>query len=129
MLGGNLTVLSAIVGSSYLPDWNDAILFLEDIQENIYRVDRMLTQLALAGILDEIGGFVFGNCTGCGPGESYGSLTIEQVLDDHVGERNLPSWRGAMIGHISQKFTIPQGITAEIDATTGRIQLFEAAVV
>ena len=51
MLGGNLTVLSAIVGSSYLPDWNDAILFLEDIQENIYRVDRMLTQLALAGIL------------------------------------------------------------------------------
>ena len=129
MLGGNLTVLSAIVGSSYLPDWNDAILFLEDIQENIYRVDRMLTQLALAGILDEINGFVFGNCTGCGPGESYGSLTIEQVLADHVGERNLPSWRGAMIGHISQKFTIPQGIPAEIDATTGRIQLSEAAVV
>ena len=44
------------------------------------------------------------------------------------GERNLPSWRGAMIGHISQKFTIPQGIPAEIDATTGRIQLLEAAV-
>ena len=69
-----------------MPQWNDAILFLEDIQEDIYRVDRMLTQLALAGILDEISGFVFGNCTDCGPGESYGSLTIEQVLADHVGE-------------------------------------------
>ncbi len=53
LLGGNLTVLSAIVGSSYLPDWNDAILFLEDTQENIYRVDRMLTQLAFAGIFYE----------------------------------------------------------------------------
>ena len=79
MLGGNLTVLSAIVGSSYLPHWNDAILFLEDIQEDIYRVDRMLTQLALAGILDEISGFVFGNCTDCGPGREL------RFFDDRTG--------------------------------------------
>ena len=129
LLGGNLTVLTAMVGSDYLPDFSDSILFLEEVGEDIYRVDRMLTQLKLAGILDQLSGFVFGKCSKCKPGESYGSLTLEEVLDDHIKPLGIPAWYGSMIGHIENKFTMPVGIKAEIDASNGRITLQEPAVI
>jgi muramoyltetrapeptide carboxypeptidase len=62
-------VLTAIIGSAYLPDFRDTILFIEDTNEAPYRVDRMMTQLKLAGILDQLKGVVFGECTDCEPGE------------------------------------------------------------
>ncbi|RPJ58275.1 MAG: LD-carboxypeptidase [Acidobacteria bacterium] len=129
LLGGNLTVISAIIGSRYVPDWRGAILFLEDTDEGIYRIDRMLTQLKLAGVLNQISGFVFGKCTKCGPGEGYGSLTLEEVLNDHIRPLAIPAWFGAMIGHIPKVFTLPVGVQAEIDATAGAIRLLEPAVV
>ncbi|WP_316415770.1 S66 peptidase family protein [Mesoterricola silvestris] len=128
LLGGNLTVLAAMAGSPYLPDFNGAILFLEDTNEHIYRIDRMLTQLKLAGILDRIAGFVFGNCTKCDPGDGHGSLSLEQVLDDHILPLKIPAWAGAMIGHIENKFMVPVGIPAEIDAALGTITMLEPAV-
>ena len=128
LLGGNLSVLTAMIGSEYLPDFKDNILFLEEIGEDIYRVDRMLTQLKLAGILGRISGLVFGRCSDCGPGRGYGSLTLEQVLEDHIKPLGIPAWYGSMIGHIENKFTIPVGVKAEIDADIGRISLLEPAV-
>ena len=129
MLGGNLTVLTAILGSEYVPDFDDAILFLEDVNEAVYRVDRMLTQLSLAGILDRIAGFVFGRCTECDPGTGFGSLTLEEVLKDHVEPLGIPAFNGSMIGHIDQQFTIPLGIDVEIDADNGTIRMLEPGVV
>jgi muramoyltetrapeptide carboxypeptidase len=129
LLGGNLTVLSALVGTPYLPDFEGAILFLEDVREQIYRIDRMLTQLALAGILGKVRGVVFGKCTRCEPGEGYGSLTLEEVFDDHLRPLGVPAWHGAMIGHIDQQFTLPLGVEAEIDAARGTIRLLAPAVV
>ena len=129
LLGGNLSVLSAMVGSDYLPDFKNNILFLEEVDEAPYRVDRMLTQLKLAGILDELSGFVFGKCSSCDSGESYGSLTLEEVLDDHIKPLGIPAWFGSMIGHIGDKFTIPLGINAEIDGDKGSIKLLEASVI
>jgi muramoyltetrapeptide carboxypeptidase len=128
LLGGNLSVLAGMVGSPYLPEWDGAILFLEDVGEDIYRVDRMLTQLKLAGILEKIAGFVFGKCTDCGPGVGYGSLTLPEVFADHIAPLGIPSWYGAMIGHIKDKFTVPLGVRAEIDADRGTIRLLESAV-
>lgn len=129
LVGGNLTVLTAIVGSDYLPDFTGHILFLEDVDENIYRVDRMLTQLRLAGILDGIAGFVFGKCTECDPGGAgYGSFTLEEVLADHVEPLGVPAWQGSMIGHIGNKFTVPIGVEVEIDAVAGTIRMLEGAV-
>ncbi len=127
--GGNLSVLTSMVGSDYLPDFKGSILFLEEVGEDIYRVDRMLTQLKLAGILDQLAGFVFGKCSNCNPGEGYGSLTLEEILDDHIKPLGIPAWYGSMIGHIEDKFTMPLGIEAEIDASAGRITLLESAVV
>jgi muramoyltetrapeptide carboxypeptidase len=129
LLGGNLSVLTDLLGSDYLPDFAGSILFLEEIGEDIYRVDRMLTQLALAGILKEISGFIFGRCTSCAAGKGYGSLTLPEILVDHIKPLGIPAWYGSMIGHIEDKFTIPLGIEAKIDAESGRIRLLEPAVV
>ena len=129
ILGGNLTVLTTIIGSGYLPDWDGCILFTEDVTEAIYRIDRMLTQLKLAGVLQKIGGFIFGRCTQCPPGEGYGSLTLEDVLDEHIRPFGIPAWQGTMIGHIERQFTVPLGIEVEIDAVAGSIRLLESAVV
>ena len=128
LLGGNLTVLSAIVGSDYLPDFTGAILFLEDVDEAVYRVDRMLTTLRLAGILERLAGFVFGRCTDCDPSSGFGSLTLEEVLADHIEPLGIPALRGSMIGHIPEQFTLPIGGPAELDADAGTIHLLEPAV-
>jgi len=129
LLGGNLTVLTALVGTPYLPVWDGAILFLEDTNEEIYRVDRMLTQLQLAGILARVGGVVFGKCTRCQPGDnSYGSLTLEEVLDDHLKPLGVPAWEGAMIGHVKKQWTVPVGLEVEIDAAAGTVRMLEPAV-
>jgi muramoyltetrapeptide carboxypeptidase len=129
LLGGNLSVLAGIVGSGYLPDWSGAILFIEEVEEAIYRVDRMLTQLKLAGILDKLNGVVVGNCTKCEPGDGFGSLSLEEVFDDHLKPLKVPAWSGAMIGHIERQFTLPEGLAVEIDATRGTIRMLEPAVV
>jgi muramoyltetrapeptide carboxypeptidase len=133
LVGGNLATLTAILGSPYLPRWEECILFLEEVEEGIYRVDRMLTQLRLAGVLGRIRGFVFGKCTDCGtessPGGGYGSLTLEQVFRDHLGELGIPAWSGAMIGHIADQWTVPVGTQVEIDAGAGTIRMLEPSVV
>jgi muramoyltetrapeptide carboxypeptidase len=116
-----------MVGSPYLPVWNQTILFLEETGEDIYRVDRMLTQLKLAGILNQIAGFIFGQCTNCGPGEEE-SLTLMEVLRTHTLPLRIPAWYGSAIGHIKDKFTLPLGVEVEIDALSGTIQMLESAV-
>ncbi len=128
LVGGNLTVLASIVGSEYLPAWDDHILFLEDVGEDVYRIDRMLTQLKLAGVLDRLSGFVFGRCSRCEPDSAYSSFTLKEVLADHVAPLGIPAFYGSMIGHIRDKFTVPIGVMAEIEATAGRIKLTEPAV-
>lgn len=128
LLGGNLTVLTAILGSPYLPAWDGAILFLEDVGEDLYRVDRMFTQLKLAGVLEKIRGFVFGTCAECGPGEGFASLTLEEILADHIKPLGVPAWFGAMIGHQMPQWTVPVGAEAVIDAASGTITLAAPAV-
>jgi len=128
LIGGNLSVLTAMLGSPYVPSWDKVILFLEDDREQIYRIDRMLTQLRLAGVLGSLAGLVFGKCTNCGPGDGYGSLTLEDVFADLIAPLRIPACAGAMIGHIENKFTVPLGIEAELDATEGTVTMLESAV-
>ncbi len=130
MMGGNLTVLTAILGSSYVPDYSGSILFLEDVQENLYRIDRMLTSLKLAGILDKAKGVVFGTCSQCGPGnDNYAALTIEEILADHIKSLGVPAWQGAMIGHDTPQWTIPFGLEVEIDSSVCTVTMTEPGVI
>lgn len=128
LLGGNLAVLSSLAGSAYFPDCRGAILFLEEINEYIYRVDRMLSTLRLTGALGGLAGVVLGKFTKCEPGDGYGTLTLDEVFDDYFLPLQVPVYRGAMIGHIKRKFTVPVGLDAEIDADAGTLQLLRPAV-
>ncbi|MGY1457895.1 MULTISPECIES: S66 peptidase family protein [unclassified Luteimonas] len=125
LVGGNLTVLTALAGSPFLPDFSGKILFLEDVSEAPYRVDRMLSTLKLMGALDRIAGFIFGECTDCDPGDGYGSLGLDQILDDYIKPLGIPAYRGAMIGHIRQQFIVPVGGRVEMDAGDGSFRLLE----
>ncbi|MEX2603625.1 MAG: LD-carboxypeptidase [Gracilimonas sp.] len=127
LFGGNLSVLVSMIGSDYLPSFENAILFLEDIGESVYRIDRMITQLKLAGILDQINGFVFGKCSDCSAGEN--SLTLKEVFDDHIKPLNIPAFYGASISHEEYNITLPQGISGEINATLKTIDILESAVI
>ncbi|SHN28390.1 muramoyltetrapeptide carboxypeptidase [Cyclobacterium lianum] len=126
LVGGNLTVLTALAGSPYLPDFRGKLLFLEDIGEEPYRIDRMMSTLMLMGVFRQISGFVFGQCTDCDPGGGYGNLTLDQIFDDYLLPHKIPAFRGAMIGHIPSQFLLPFGAKMAMDANRGILETREA---
>jgi len=106
-----------------------AILFLEDVGEEPYRLDRYLTQVQLSGFLNVISGFVFGRCSACEPANKNRSLTLDEVIDQKIKPLGKPAFSGAMFGHeLGAQYTLPIGVTVEIDASSGEIQMLEAAV-
>ena len=96
LVGGNLTVLAGMIGSDYLPDWKNKILFLEETGEEPYRIDRMLTQLKLAGVLNNISGFVFGKCVKCEAEEPEKAFTLREVLEQHIKPLGIPAFWDAI---------------------------------
>jgi len=129
LVGGNLAVLTAMAGSAYWPRFDGAVLFLEETNEYIYRVDRMLSTLKLAGALDRVASVVLGGFTNCGPGDgNYGTLTLDEVFDDYFKPLRVPVYSGALFGHIKRKFTLPVGLEVEIDADAGTLRYLQAAV-
>ncbi|WP_420457072.1 S66 peptidase family protein [Rubrivirga sp.] len=129
LVGGNLSVLVSLVGTAWLPDLAGHVLFVEDIGEGIYRIDRMLTQLGQAGLLADLAGFVFGACPRCDPDSGpVDGFTLDEVVRQHVGPLGVPAFQGAAIGHTSRKLTVPLGAEAEIDADAGTLRLLAPAV-
>jgi muramoyltetrapeptide carboxypeptidase len=127
LAGGNLTMLASLMGTPYEIDTGGALLFLEDIREDVYRIDRMLTQLALGGKLDAAAGVLFGRCTECGTGRAS-AFSLEDVLRDRFGSLRKPAVSGLSFGHIEQKLTLPVGVSATLDADLGTLTLNESAV-
>ncbi len=128
LLGGNLAVLTALAGSAYWPAFDGAILCLEEVNEYIYRVDRMFSTLKLAGALDRVVGVVLGAFTNCRPGDGFGTLTLDEVFDDYLLPLKVPVYAGASFGHIRRKFTLPIGAPVELDADAGTLRLLQPAV-
>ncbi len=128
LLGGNLTVLAALVGTRYAPNWQGKILFLEEIGEEPYRVDRMLWQLKQADVFNKINGLVIGSFKNCQPEEPQKSFSLDAVFEQHFAKLKIPVYQGAAIGHIAPKFTIPIGTYAQIDADAQTIQTLERSV-
>jgi len=129
LLGGNLAVLTSLSGTPYMPPLDGALLFLEDVNEYIYRVDRMLSTLMLSGALQRVAGVVLGGFTQCKPSEgSFGTLTLDEVFDDYFGSLGVPVFSGAQFGHLQRKTTLPLGVPAEMDADAGTLRLLEPAV-
>jgi muramoyltetrapeptide carboxypeptidase len=128
LMGGNLTVLTSLIGSGYLPDWKEKILFLEDVSEEPYSIDRMLMQLKLNGAFDQVKGIVLGNFRKCTAEDPNRSFTLEEVFDQYFSSMDIPVFSGAQIGHTLNKFTIPVGAYAQMDAEEGTIRILYPAV-
>lgn len=128
LYGGNLSIVCSLIGTSYLPDFTKSILFLEETEEEPYRVDRLLQQLSMAGILDKLSGVVFGTCAKCEAEEPDKSFTLDEVLDFHFKNRNYPVIKGFAIGHIKDKFTLPLGVVAELNADKLSLTLLNDSV-
>ena len=129
LFGGNLSILCSLIGSKYLPEWKGKILFIEDVMEEPYRIDRMLFQLKLSGLMDEVNGVVLGSFRKCTPKEPKKSFTLEQVFEQHFSTFNKPVFYGSQIGHVRDKFTLPIGVIARMNASNGTITLLEPSVV
>jgi muramoyltetrapeptide carboxypeptidase len=112
-----------------LPDWKGKILFLEEWKEEPYSIDRMFTQMKLAGILDALGGIVFGKCVKCEAEEPQKAFTFMEVLEQHIRPLGIPAFYGAQIGHIENKLTLPVGADVIMNADAGTIKLKESGVV
>ncbi len=129
LLGGNLAVLTRLIGTPYLPSLERAILFIEDVNEPAYRVDAMLAHLKLSGIWHKLGGLVLGQFTdndhpySCSP-------EIMEVFQDYCRDVNFPVASGLRYGHIPEKIAIPIGVEARliVDAKTAQLVLLEPLV-
>lgn len=126
--GGNLSVIVSMIGTPYFPRVEKGILFLEEVGEEPYRIDRMLTQLRQAGIFDRCNGVILGSFRKCIAEEPERAFTLEEVFTQHFKNLGKPVFYGAQIGHTMNKFTIPVGSNARVDADNGSIQTLNSAV-
>ena len=121
------------MGTPYEIDTGNKILFIEDVGEEPFRIDRMLTQLRLAGKLQSASGIIFGECNGCNseglnPSHVW-DYSLGEVLDNILGSLNIPVFYGLTFGHTNDQITIPLGVNAEMDAEGGTLNIIEAGVI
>ncbi len=127
LLGGNLAMVCSLLGSRYSPDFTGAILVLEEIGEEPYRIDRMLTQLKLAGVFDKLGGLVLARFTGCEPTSDDPFLSLETAVHEITSGFDFPILTDLPYGHIDLKYTLPIGAEARLDSNLGVLELLPGA--
>jgi muramoyltetrapeptide carboxypeptidase len=132
LIGGNLSLLCALMGTPYQPSFREKIIFLEEVDEKPYRVDRMLTQLLNAGVLQQAAGIAVGVCERCEDPKAKTTREYRQTLDDVLRERlrplKIPVVIGLPFGHGQHNATLPFGGRATLDADAGDLILTSAAV-
>ena len=128
LTGGNLSLVSALAGTPYAADYRDAILFIEEVNEEPYRIDRWMTQLDLSLPLDQAAAVMIGICENCGPQGEGSSLTLDETLDVHLQPLRVPAVTGYSFGHIRHQFTMPMGVRATLDTGAQTLTLLEPAV-
>lgn len=116
LAGGNLALLAALVGTPYAPRLDGAILVLEDVNEAVYRIDRMLRQLMLASLLARCSGIVFGRFTNCTEESDDGARTLDEVIEETAETLGVPCLAGVPVGHVDDQWTLPLGATTTLDA-------------
>lgn len=125
VLGGTLTLLCGLLGTSYMPDLTNTILVVEDVHEEPYRIDRMLNQLRLAGALSQLAGIVLADCADC-VAKDPNDGTVREVLQDYFGNKKIPVVTHFPYGHTPDHFVFPLGQKAHLDANKGTL-IFDAA--
>ena len=132
LTGGNLTLITATLGTPYEIETDGKLLFLEDVDEEPYSIDRMLTQLRLAGKFERVAGVIFGECDNCRPRDFKPSTvtpySLGETLDNILGGLRVPVLYGLTIGHTDDQLTLPLGCLATLDAGRGTLDITEAGV-
>ena len=128
LVGGNLALVSSLCGTPWAVDCRDAIVVLEDVGEATYRLDRMLTQLRLAGAFDGCVGVAFGHCTDCPDTTEDGTRTVEAIVTELADALQVPTLHGIPVGHISDQWTVPFGAMATLDADARTLSVHTTAV-
>ncbi len=128
LLGGNLSIVAALAGTPYAADFRDGLLFLEEVDEAPYRLDRWLTQLDLSTGFAHAAGVMIGVCEDCAPEAGKRSLSLDQTFDQHLQPLTIPAVTGYSIGHIRHQFTVPVGVRARLDTAARTVTLLEPAV-
>ncbi|GMQ81191.1 MAG: LD-carboxypeptidase [Rhodothermia bacterium] len=130
LLGGNLAAIVRLIGTPHLPALDETILFLEDIGEEPYRIDALLAQLRLAGVLDTLSGVVLGAFTDCEPESGKRSFSTREVLHDYFSDVSYPVSEGLLFGHIRSKVSMPFGVRARltVDESGANLEMLEAVV-
>lgn len=126
LCGGNLSLLASLIGTPWQPELRGRLLFVEEVAESFYRIDRMFTQLRLAGVLEGVSGIVLGQFTEC-CGDEPGR-TIEDLFAELLEPPRVPVASGFPFGHVHNNWTLPLGVRARLDADEGTLTLLEAAV-
>jgi muramoyltetrapeptide carboxypeptidase len=133
LVGGNLSVLSSLIGTPYQPSFKDAIFFFEDVDEEPYRFDARLTQLLNAGLLQQVAGVAVGTNKDCEDPAAATAKEYRQTLTDVLKDRLLPLGvpvvNGLPFGHVPNNATLPMGLEATLDGVNGDLIINEAAVV
>ena len=127
LIGGNLSVVATSVGTPYFPRMSSPILLLEEIDERPYRIDRMLQQLLLAGVLSRARGVVLGSFADCKPAKGKPSLTLRQVFLDTFAGFNYPVLESVRYGHVKNSLTMPLGLRIRLNPSRGEISFLESA--
>jgi muramoyltetrapeptide carboxypeptidase len=128
LLGGNLSLLASLAGTPHLPAFDGALLFMEEIGEEPYRVDRMLTQLQQARGLQRCAALMAGVFRNCEARGDSPPMTLAQVIDRQFGAADVPAVYGWSFGHVSDQLTLPLGVRARIDTLAQTLTLLEPAV-
>lgn len=128
LVGGNLSLIAGTIGTPYEIDTKDRILFIEEVGERTYCVDRMLTQLRLAGKFRDCAGIVFGDFNNCPVEYPDFGLTLEEVIRDCVAPCGKPIFTGLQAGHVTPKLTLPLGARVRMDADRCTLTVLEGAV-
>jgi muramoyltetrapeptide carboxypeptidase len=128
LVGGNLSVLCALLGTPHLPDTRGALLFIEEVGEAPYRIDRMLEQLRQAGVLARAAGIILGVFHNCEAKDRDASLTLAETLEHQLSKVDVPAVYGYSFGHVTHQYTLPVGVRARLDTEARTITLLEAAV-
>ena len=130
LIGGNLSVLCATIGTPFEPGFKDRILFLEDVGEKPYRLDRMLTHLLNAGVLSQVAGVAIGvnqDCEDTEEAKEYRQSSAD-VFKERLSQLGVPVVMGLPFGHVEFNATLPVGARARLDADAGDLIILEAAV-
>lgn len=128
LIGGNLTLINTLMGTPYEIDTQGAVLFIEDIGEKPYRIDRYLSQLRLAGKLDDLAAVIIGYFNDCNPEPDKPSLTLDEIFDDYFKPLGIPVVTGFPAGHADPNITLPMGARVEVDADHCRVTILENPV-